>query len=131
MVKIGYVCIGTNDLAKALAFYDEVLGPLGQKAVIDLGRGKIYGGADGLTLFVTQPYDKNDAHPGNGPMPALSIDSRKGVDEAHARALKAGGKDEGAPGLRGPEGDQAFYGAYFRDLDGNKICIFKMGPADA
>ena len=47
----------------------------------------------------------------------------------HAKALELGGTDEGAPGVRGPEGDQAFYGAYFRDLDGNKFCAFRIGPA--
>jgi hypothetical protein len=47
----------------------------------------------------------------------------------HATALKPGGTDEGAPGLRSPEGPQAFYGAYFRDPEGNKFCAFRTGPA--
>lgn len=81
--------------------------------------------------MVCIPYNKEPAASGNGPMPSLQVDSRTAVAEAHARALAAGGADEGAPGLRGPEGPQAFYGAYFRDLDGNKICIFKMGGPDA
>ena len=52
------------------------------------------------------------------------------VDDFHAKALELGGTDEGAPGPRGPEGEKAFYGAYFRDLDGNKLCAFAIGPAD-
>jgi hypothetical protein len=40
-----------------------------------------------------------------------------------------GAADEGAPGVRGEEGPQAFYGAYFRDPDGNKLCAFRVGPA--
>lgn len=86
---------------------------------------QIFGGAEGLTLMVCNPYDKDAAHPGNGPMPAIQVDSRKLVDEVHKTALANGAKDEGAPGLRGPEGPQAFYGAYIRDLDGNKVAFFK------
>ena len=62
-------------------------------------------------------------------MIALVMDERVKVDALHARALALGGQDEGAPGVRGEEGDQAFYGAYFRDLDGNKFCAFRVGPA--
>ena len=57
-------------------------------------------------------------------------DSRDKVDALHAKAMELGGTDEGPPGLRGEEGDQAFYGAYFRDLDGNKLCAFRIGPAE-
>ena len=62
-------------------------------------------------------------------MVALAVDPRQTVDRLHARALDLGGSDEGAPGLRSPEGERAFYGAYFRDLDGNKLCVFRIGPA--
>jgi len=53
----------------------------------------------------------------------LSAGTREQVDAAHAAAIAAGAADEGAPGLR----TDTFYGGYFRDLDGNKICVFKMG----
>jgi predicted lactoylglutathione lyase len=66
---------------------------------------------------------------GNGNMAAIAMNSRSKVDEIHARALELGGTCEGAPGLRGEEGDQAFYGAYFRDPDGNKLAAFCIGPA--
>jgi predicted lactoylglutathione lyase len=62
-------------------------------------------------------------------MIAIVLDERAKVDAMHAAALAAGGHDEGAPGVRGEEGPQAFYGAYFRDPDGNKLCAFRMGPA--
>ena len=65
---------------------------------------------------------------GNGNMAAIVVDSRDKVDRLHARALELGGSDEGPPGVRGPDGDNAFYGAYFRDLDGNKLCAFCIGP---
>jgi predicted lactoylglutathione lyase len=56
-------------------------------------------------------------------MVALNMETEEAVNKLHAKALALGAKDEGAPGQRGP----GFYGAYFRDLDGNKICGFKMG----
>ena len=80
-------------------------------------------------MAVTRPYDQQPATVGNGNMVAIAVDERTKVDAFHAKALELGGSDEGAPGLRGPEGDSAFYGAYFRDLDGNKFCVFRVGPA--
>jgi predicted lactoylglutathione lyase len=62
-------------------------------------------------------------------MVSIAMDVRDKVDAFHARALALGGSDEGAPGLRGEEGDRAFYGAYFRDPEGNKLCAFCVGPA--
>ncbi len=58
----------------------------------------------------------------------LVVDSRGKVDTVYAKALALGAGDEGGPGLRSPEGPQAFYGAYFRDPDGNKLCVFRIGP---
>jgi len=46
-----------------------------------------------------------------------------------AKALELGGSCEGPPGVRGDDGEQAFYAAYFRDPDGNKLCAFRIGPA--
>ena len=62
-------------------------------------------------------------------MTALAAGSRANVDKLHAKALELGGTCEGPPGVRGEEGPQAFYGAYFRDLDGNKLAAFCVGPA--
>lgn len=62
-------------------------------------------------------------------MMAVVLDERAKVDALHAKAMEPGGKDEGAPGVRGDEGPQAFYAACFRDLDGNKLCAFRVGPA--
>ncbi|WP_422396671.1 hypothetical protein [Sphingomonas ginsenosidivorax] len=53
--------------------------------------------------------------------------TRGDVDAIHAKALELGGTDEGAPGIRGDDPD-GFYGAYFRDLDGNKLTVFRFGP---
>jgi predicted lactoylglutathione lyase len=56
-------------------------------------------------------------------MPALACASKEVVDKVYAKAIALGATDEGAPGNRMP----TFYGAYFRDPDGNKICVCKLG----
>jgi catechol 2,3-dioxygenase-like lactoylglutathione lyase family enzyme len=128
---IGYVTLGTNDLERARAFYDALLGELGARRLMELPDNgfTLYGtsfGKPGIALV--RPYDGKPAVAGNGNMTAIPVDSRDKVGAVHAKAISLGGADEGAPGLRGPEGDRAFYGAYFRDPDGNKLCVFRMGP---
>ncbi len=127
---IGYVTLGTNDLDKARAFYSALLGTIGAKELMRTEKGlTMYGVAFGKPLLcVTKPFDGKAATAGNGTMISLLMDSRDKVDAMHAKALELGGTCEGKPGLRGNEGPQAFYGAYFRDLDGNKLCAFRVGP---
>ena len=129
---IGYATVGTNDIDRARGFYDALLGSIGAKRILEFQQNgfTMYGTSwKRPALALTRPYDQGEARPGNGAMVALVMDSRDKVDAFYARALELGGTDEGPPGLRGPEGDNAFYGAYFRDLDGNKFCVFRTGPA--
>ena len=130
---IGYVTLGTNDLDKARSFYDVLLAEIGASRKMEFPETgfTLYGtGQRRPGIAVTRPYNGEPANAGNGNMTAIAADSRATVDRLHAKALELGGSDEGAPGLRTPEGPGAFYGAYFRDLDGNKLCVFRMGPAD-
>ena len=127
---IGYVTLGTKNIEAARVFYDGLLGSIGAKRLMEFGGFTMWGtslGQPGIAL--TNPFDGGTASAGNGNMVAIVLDARAKVDALHARALEFGGSDEGAPGLRGEEGPQAFYGAYFRDPDGNKFCAFRMGPA--
>lgn len=121
---IGYVTIGTNDLERAARFYDAVLAPLGGARTFDSdNRMQFYGRPDMPTMLaVSKPYDEQPATVGNGSMFGLPAASKEQVDQAYAAAMGAGGTCDGPPGQRLP----TFYGAYFRDLDGNKICVFKM-----
>ena len=120
---IGYVTLGTNDFEKSKAFYDTVLAELGGKRTMTMDRIQGYGnGASPVMFAICKPYDEKPATVGNGTMISLAAPSAEVVGKVHAKALAAGAKDEGAPGLRG----DTFYGAYFRDLDGNKICVFTM-----
>jgi catechol 2,3-dioxygenase-like lactoylglutathione lyase family enzyme len=76
-------------------------------------------------LWITLPFDGNPATNGNGSMPALVAPSQDAVRAFHAAALAHGGTDEGAPGLR-PYGP-AFFAAYVRDPDGNKLSAVHEG----
>ncbi|WIT13009.1 VOC family protein [Paucibacter sediminis] len=121
---IGYTTLGTNDLPRAAAFYDELFAVIGVKRMMDFGRGYAWGtGMDKPGFGVMLPFDGQPATVGNGVMVALVVDSQDKVKAVHAKALALGGKDEGAPGPRG----EGFYAAYFRDLDGNKLNAFVVG----
>jgi len=120
---IGYVTVGSNDLKKAATFYDELLSVIGGKRVWNMERFINWGNAKGSPMLgVVIPYDKEPATAGNGTMVAIAAGSSDKVDELYAKALALGAQDEGAPGNR----TERFYGAYFRDLDGNKLCVFHM-----
>ena len=118
-----HVTIGSNDIAKAKPFYDELLKPLGLVRHLDFPMAVGYGRPDGRPqLWVLSPLDKQAATVGNGVTIGLEADNRGSVDAAYKAAMSAGAKDEGAPGLR-PHYHPDYYGAYVRDLDGNKICV--------
>jgi catechol 2,3-dioxygenase-like lactoylglutathione lyase family enzyme len=127
----GYTMYGTNDLPRAKSFYDTTLAAIGAKRLMEFPTGAVaYGTSFDKPMFaIGAPYDGAPASVGNGAMMAIVVDERAKVDALHAAAMAAGGKDEGAPGVRGDDGPQAFYGAYFRDPDGNKFCAFRIGPA--
>ena len=119
-----YVSLGTNDLLRAVAFFDAVLTPLGHARIADYdpdGPSAAWGLDDpGPHLWVTRPFDGRPANVGNGTMVSLLAPSRAAVDAFHAAGLAHGGRDEGAPGLR-PQYGPGFYAAYLRDPDGNKV----------
>ena len=119
---IGYVTLGTNDLNKAASFYDVLLAELGGKRALELERGIIWSaGLNAPRFGVFKPFDGKPATVGNGVMISFAVASPDKVTAVYDKALELGAKDEGAPG---PRGDNGFFGAYFRDLDGNKLCAF-------
>ena len=129
---IGYVTVGSNDLEKARSFYDQLMPVMGAGRMFEFGDNfTMYGVGMGKPgLAVCKPADGNSATVGNGNMAAIACDTRDRVDAFYNKALALGGSDEGPPGVRGDEGEQAFYAAYCRDPDGNKLCAFRIGPAD-
>ena len=122
---IGYVTLGTNNLAGNAPFYDAIAAAMGVGRMMEfdsfIAWGNMESAAAGIAL--TQPFDGNAASVGNGTMVALQVESPEKVQEIYDIALANGGSDEGAPG---PRGDDGFYAGYFRDPDGNKLNVFTM-----
>ncbi len=127
-----HVTVGTNDYAAAKAFYDALLAPLGLVGIHDNAEEGAAGWAEGPDrtpqFWILRPLDRGRATVGNGITVAFEAGRRELVDAFHAAAIAAGGRDEGAPGLR-PHYHPDYYGAYVRDLDGNKLCIVCHQPA--
>lgn len=120
-----HICIGTQDFERSLAFYRPLMALLGQPERFCDAEGGMAGwqSAPGPRplLVLCRPFEGAHA-PGNGQMVALLAPTRAQVDQAHALALAHGGRCEGAPGLR-PHYHPHYYGTYFRDPDGNKLCV--------
>jgi len=115
---ITYLTIGTNNLAQATEFFDQLFAELCAKRAYQTDRLVAWQFGDKAPLLiVNEPFDKQAATVGNGSMVALQADSPAMVDRMHMLALSLGATDDGAPGYRGKQ----FYGGYFRDLDGNKF----------
>jgi len=121
---IGYVCIGTNDLAHAARFYDELLSLLGAKRSWETERAIAWStSADGSSLILIKPFDGKPASAGNGNMTALAASSTAMVDAVYKKAIALGAKDEGPAGRRSDD----FYAGFFRDPEGNKLSVFYPG----
>ncbi len=120
---IGYTTIGSKDLDKAVSFYDELLGLVGGKRLMEMDRIKFYGTDEGgAMLAVCIPADEGMQSCGNGQMVAIPGGSAEGADALYKKAIELGATDAGAPGQR----FDFFYGGYVYDLDGNKLCFFNM-----
>ncbi|MBV8665200.1 MAG: VOC family protein [Burkholderiaceae bacterium] len=121
---IGYITVGTNDMARAKNFYESLFAEIGAKRFMDMDSYVAWSvGQDKPGFCIAKPFDGKAATVGNGVMIALVVDSKAKVDALYKKAIELGGTDEGAPGPRG----EGFYAGYFRDLDGNKLNFFTMG----
>ncbi|MFV0261492.1 MAG: VOC family protein [Kluyvera sp.] len=120
-----YVMLGTNDLPRAISFYDPLMEQLGHPQAGRNEEGASWGTfSDNHTigLCVGRPFNQQSASVGNGTMVALNAGSFEHIQQLHALALSLGGTDEGAPGHR-PQYGEGFYSAYVRDPDGNKLAF--------
>lgn len=131
---LSHLFIGVLDFERALAFYAPLMAELGNPPrFCDRNRpwaGWQSAGPSPRPLFlIGKPYDGQPHAPGNGQMTALLAPSRAVVDAAYAIALAHGGRCEGLPGLR-PDYHPHYYGAYFRDTEGNKLCVACHEPAE-
>lgn len=121
-----HIFVSVSDFERALAFYQPLMSSLGiQARFCDADRpwAGWQSSPEPRPLFViARPWDQQPHRPGNGQMVAFLGQSRAAVRHAYETALAQGGVSEGAPGLR-PEYHPHYYGAYFRDPDGNKLCV--------
>lgn len=119
---------GTSDLDRAGKFYDAIAGLLDAARIFQRDDLIAYKSAEGGMFIIGRPFE-GEASVGNGSQMGFGAASRAVVDTVHAKAIELGAQCEGKPGVRGvdPEDPNGFYGAYFRDPDGNKITVFRMG----
>jgi catechol 2,3-dioxygenase-like lactoylglutathione lyase family enzyme len=129
---LSHVFIGINDFDRAFGFYSKLMTDLG--LVLKFSEpekpwaGWMQNDAPRPLLIIGRPYDRGVASPGNGQMVALLAKDRATVDRCFATAIANGSRSEGLPGIR-PEYHPNYYGAYFRDPDGNKLCVCCHEPA--
>jgi catechol 2,3-dioxygenase-like lactoylglutathione lyase family enzyme len=115
---ISYLMVGTNDLPRAVQYFDALMTDMGATKAYDSPTSSGWGWGIGTPMFIVcSPFDKKAATVGNGCMVSFSAKSKEQVDSLYAKALQLGGSSEGEPGLRG----ETLYAAYFRDPDGNKF----------
>jgi catechol 2,3-dioxygenase-like lactoylglutathione lyase family enzyme len=123
-----HITIGSNDLDAAVVFYDAVLSTLGLFKAPLMEGGETVGWCWAVPaqpvpcFYVVKPYDEQPATTGNGSMVAFNANSSDAVDAAYAAGIQRGGQSEGEPGARVQYGP-GYYGAYLRDLEGNKLHI--------
>ncbi len=122
------VCFGCRDLTTAGKFYDAVLATLGMQRLFENALEIGYGQPNQtLSFWVLLPYNKQAATHGNGTQVMFQATSTAAVDAFYKTALNLGGSDEGQPGPR--DYKPGYYGAYVRDLDGNKCHVFYLPSA--
>ena len=119
---ISHLTLGTNDLSQAVQFYDQILSLIGAKQIASTDSVVFYEFQDSPTkLAITKPFNGETATFGNGTMLALKVSCLDKVKDMYKLAMQLNANCEGAPA---PRNNGAYFAAYFRDLDGNKIAVF-------
>lgn len=126
-----HIFVGVTDFDRALHFYSALMGVLGfEQRFCEPDKpwaGWHSQGGQRPLFVIAHPADGEPHQAGNGQMAAFAVMTHAQVNEVHRLALSMGGQDEGAPGLR-LQYHANYYGAYFRDLDGNKLCVVCNAP---
>ncbi|OED40004.1 lactoylglutathione lyase [Chromatiales bacterium (ex Bugula neritina AB1)] len=130
-----HITVGCSDVARAIAFYDALLNPLGifrrdadrpEEQISATHICWIPPDSNTPLFFVVVPFDDKAPSAGNGSMVAFNAQSSDEVDRSYQQGIASGGSDEGPPGLR-LHYSAGYYGAYLRDPDGNKVHVVFRG----
>jgi catechol 2,3-dioxygenase-like lactoylglutathione lyase family enzyme len=119
VTMIHHVSVGTNDMKRARAFYEPLMSLIGFRILKSSDKAVHFGSSD-IMFSLETPINGLRAAPGNGVHIAFQAPDRQTVRRFHETAIANGATDEGAPGIR-ENYNANYYGAFVRDLDGNKI----------
>ena len=111
---IDHTAVNISDKESAKSFYTQALEPLGYTIAFEMGEFMGFADANGMDLGVVRRDPAGGAHV------AFKCDDHASVDAFYAAAMAAGGKDNGAPGIR-EHYHEHYYGAFVLDADGNNI----------
>lgn len=127
---LNHIFLGTNNVDKSRSFYNATMGALSIEGH-PMPIGTVYSGPNGGALIVASPANKEEATVSNGATLGMKADDYAAVDAWHAAGCANGGTCDGAPGFR-ENSPGNMYGAYLRDPDGHKICVFtpNSGPKE-
>ena len=117
---LNHVSIGTNNLQRAVEFYDQVLQSIGARRQHEIPGVAVAYGKYFPEFWVQTPLDQKPATCANGVHFAFLAPSKKAVGDFYETALTAGATSDGKPGPR-PEYGPGYYGCFVYDLDGHKI----------
>ena len=130
-MKLSHVGIPVSDTARSKAFYERTLAPLGMKILMEMGPDQTESGGTAIGFAKDDQSDSfwigDNEKVGEGVHVAFEVESRDQVDAFHEEALAAGGKDNGAPGLR-PHYGPNYYAAFVYDPDGANIEALCLKP---
>ncbi len=128
---LSHVFVGVSDFERAWAFYEPLMERLGHALRFHEPEvpwaGWHSAGGERPLFVICKPFNGAEHAAGNGQMTAFMAPTRAAVDQVHRWAMTRGCASEGEPGLR-THYHPHYYGAYFRDPDGNKLAVVCHEP---
>src|SRR5262245_61128587 len=124
---INHISLGVRDIVRAKRFYDAALAPLGYSCLRE-SDGSLGYGSGSVALWISAVPRPVPADAQSGLHVCFDAPTRASVDAFHAAALRAGGSDNGKPGLRADYGP-GYYAAFAVDPDGYRIEVYCAAKA--
>jgi len=111
-----HIGLRVKDLSASVRFYEAALAPLGHEVTYRSDAMAGFGSSDATGLWLSHAPDAGE----RGVHLAFAAQERAGVERFHKKGLAAGGRDNGAPGLRADYGP-SYFAAFLVDPDGNNV----------